>query len=300
MGGRKGGSMTVDRVLLVAALLGVMVLSGCQAMRDDFTALKDDLIPPSPRQAAQDMVDPYDAEKRRRGTMLIANAPFGGAEPYVRLYADKVQYEENPLALTAAIRALARHGGPEHTVLVAERLRHESAQVRWEAAKGLQRLHEPEIVPVLLAVVRDESEDVDVRQAAIIALGQYPEDRVFQALVSPTALDARELELNIAARASLRTLTGHDLGSTPGDWLAWYNGRDAPFADQEDYFFPTYSRKESFLEVLAFWTNNHWESSQQPAGLRQSGARSTYEDDDEVSEGASDSAGESSDDDLGG
>lgn len=278
-------SSLTDRGSLKARGLGGAVLFGlawvgCSNMSSDIDDLRASIVPPSPTEAAVMMIDPYDAENRRNGTILISNAPFGGAEPYVNVYADKVLHEEDPLALAAALQALGRHGQPEHAPSIAARLTHESQQVRWEAAKALQRVHNPEVVPALIAVIRDPREDADVKIAAAYALGQYPEDRVFQTLVSVDALDARNLILNRTACDSLETLTGQDFGDDRVAWLRWYNAQQAPFAGQGEYTFPIYERGETMMEKLAFWSKPRWETPQQPAGLRPAGERSTYEDED--------------------
>jgi hypothetical protein len=81
------------------------------------------------------MVDPYDADKRRT-SVLISNAPFGGVEVYVVAYRDMAMNERDPIVKAAAIRALARWGEPADAVRIAPFLTHENIQVRWETAKG--------------------------------------------------------------------------------------------------------------------------------------------------------------------
>ena len=193
------------------------------------------------------------------------------------MYRDYVENETNPLVKAVAIRALGRHGTPEDAKLIAARLDEESVQVRWEAVKALQRLHQPAVVPSLLDVLRRAGEHSDVRVDAAVALGQYPQDRVFQGLVA--ALDARELAVNVAAERSLRMLTGQELGSDPRTWLNWYNAHaDDPFEAGLEYLYPTYRRKESFFEKLAFWSRRNFEQPAPPIGLRPLSERRTYED----------------------
>jgi len=268
---------------LAAVPLVLAVLAGCDTIQSDVSLLMEDLMPPTPAAAAEMMMNLHDAEQRRKGTNLIANSPFGGAEVYVEWYVDRLDpahadRERNPIVLGTLIRALARHGQPDHGPILAHYLTHDAEQVRWEAAKGLQRIHNPEVVSALLAALREPAQERDVRVAVIRALGQYPEDRVFQALISEYALDARELAVNLAALESLRTLTGRTLGDDPGAWHAWYREAEEPFADREEYVYLTYSRDETLLEQLAFWSEPNWETPQPPAGLRPSDQRSTYED----------------------
>jgi len=260
----------------VGGLVGAAVLCGCETISQDLRDLAKGLMPPTPREAAEQMLNPHEPDERREGTLLIANSPFGGVDVYIRAYRDRVMHEADPLVKAVSIRALARHGMPEDAPLIAEHLEHENVQVRWEAAKGLQRLHNPEVVPDLLAALRNVNGNSDVRAAAADALGQYAEDRVFQGLLA--ALDGRDLALNRAAGKSLWTLTGQEMGLDPRAWLSWYNAVEGdPFAGRQEYLFPTYHREDTWLERLAFWTSRVEEQPAPPAGLRPGTQRRTYE-----------------------
>ncbi len=263
--------------LLVVGLLPVVALAigGCDAIKQDFSGLRESIVPPKPAQAAQWMLDPYDAENRRRGTTLIANSPGGGAEANVRLYRDRVQNETNPQVLAISMRALGRHGQADDALLIAKGLTHPVEQVRLESAKALQRLHHPDVVKPMWSRLVDENEDPDVRAELATALGQYPEEDVFQALA--TALDQRELEVNNAAHDSLATLTGQDFGLDRASWLQWRRSAGDPFASQKQYLYPTYRRKLRLLDRLNIFWPVQWESPAPPAGLVPQGTRSTYE-----------------------
>jgi HEAT repeat protein len=278
---RAGRRSTKRAAAVVAgALVAAALATGCETLGQDLNDLAKSLVPPSPAEAARMALDPHDPDRRREGTLLLGNSDFGGAEPYLRMYRDYIQTEGDPLVKAVAVRALARHGSPEDAELIAAQLEHPNVQVRWEAAKGLQRLHNPRVVPELLAVLRRVDEHADVRTDAALALGQYPEDRVFQGLVA--ALDARELALNVAAERSLSTITGESHGLDPRAWLNWYNAKDDnAFAGRQEYLYPTYRRKESWYEKLAFWSPKNFEQPAPPAGLRPLSERSTYEDDDD-------------------
>lgn len=265
----------VLRLTAVTALL-MIVTCGCQTISDDIADASSTLFPPSPTEAAQMMLDPHDPDRRREGTNWIGNSPFGGSEVYVRAYRDYVENEKNELVLVEAIRALAKHGTPDDALLIARHLTHPNVQVRWQAARGLQRLHNPAVVGDLLMRLRDESEETDVRIAVATAVGQYAEDRVFQGLVS--ALLVRQLSINDAAHDSLVTLTSEDFGLESRDWMAWYNSTSTPFAGQQDYLYPTYHRDYSWLERLVTWSPRVQEEPAPPAGLRPLSQRSTYDD----------------------
>jgi hypothetical protein len=275
---------------LVAAALGP--LAGCDTVGADIEDSFGGLFPPSPTQAVLWTTD-TDPDLRRRGVLLLGNAVFGGEEPYVRLYRDYAANEQNPLVKAAAIRALARHGEVTDARLIATQLADESRQVRWEAARGLQRLHDPSVVPDLLDRVRDPDEDVQVRVAAITALGQYGSDRVFQGLVS--ALEAPELAVNRAAVETLAQLTGEDFGIDPQAWLAWYaeaRPDGGALAGASSFTYPTYDRPPSWLEQLAFWNPPVREFPGPPLGLEPAGARETYPDDADDADEAEDDRGD--------
>ena len=265
--------------------VGLLVLTaacGCETMRQDFGEFGESITPVSPDAAAKMMMDFSDPDNRRRGTVLISNSPFGGTDVYVEWYRDSVATETDPLVKAASIAALGRFGRPQDAVVIALALdESQPSQVRWEAAKALQRLHNPAVVPVLLAALRNADEGVDIRVAAALALGQYPQDRVFQALVA--ALESPRLSVNEASRQSLMTLTGQDHGLDGKAWLAWYNSVSNPFADQKEYLYPTYQREETFLEKMAFWSSKNYEKPAPPAGL-DSSTRRTYQDSDETTE----------------
>jgi hypothetical protein len=259
-----------------AGLAAVCALAGCSSMGQDLSEFGESLSPTTPSEAARMMVDPHDPDNRRRGIVLIANSPFGGADAYLAVYRDRVVHETDPLTRAAAITALGRYGEPDDAPAIAAALDDEQFQVRWEATKALQRIHNPAVVADLVRVLRTQTEQPDIRVAAAVALGQYAQDRVFQALVE--ALDARELAVNVAARESLTTLTGQDSGMEPAAWLRWYNGVANPFEEQQEFLFPTYQRDETLLEKLAFWSETTFEQPAPPAGLRPP-PRRTYQDD---------------------
>lgn len=280
MGGRQ-----VQRTLslsIITLSAGVMVsamsiMQGCETASSDFADLFEPFSMPAPGEAARWMYD-RNPDLRRRGVTLIYASPFGSAEPYIRQYEDMVKNDPDPLVRAAAIRALARHGEPRHAIAIAEQLTHESVHVRWEAAKGLQRLHNPEVVGVLRNVLTAPTGDPDVRAAAAHALGQYPEDRAFQALLQ--GLDRPELSVNLNAREALMTLTGQDFGLNFRAWQQWYERTPSPFAERRVYVYPTFVRDDRLIEHIAFWTKKQWELPGTPVGL-EDGTRRTYEEADQ-------------------
>jgi len=266
-------------IAALAFAIALPLIGGCDTVGQDLGDVSSVFKPTTPHEAIVMMIDPHNADNRRRGTILISNAPWGGTDVYVKQYRDMVEHEHDPIVKAVAIRALAKHGTPDDALKIAPQLVNPNVQVRWEAAKGLQRLHNPAVVSDLLKTLNSETEDADVRIAAAVALGQYPEDQAFQGLIA--ALDARELAVNVAAETSLNTLTGQSLGLDAPRWLNWYNsvgGTAEAFANHGEYVYPTYARDRSMWEKLAFWTSNNFEEPAPPAGLKPKTERSTYGD----------------------
>ncbi|MCA9291106.1 MAG: HEAT repeat domain-containing protein, partial [Phycisphaerales bacterium] len=194
-------------------------------------------------------------------------------------YRDFVSEERDPVVRTFAIRALGRHGTVDDAPALAERLGDDNVYVRWAAAISLQRIHNPAVIPNMLATLGIPLEAPDVRESIAVGLGQYREDRVFQALVR--ALDDPELTVNYAARDALRLMTGQSFGDDRVDWLRWYEGaerRGTAFDGPGQYLYPTYRRKLGFFERLAFWSVPTFEYPATPIGLTPAGTRGTYDD----------------------
>ena len=270
----------------IGVLAGVM---GCQV--PDSARGTDSLFalfaPPTPQQAAAWATDEYNPDLQYRGTILLANASFGGEPPYIEMYLDYLNHTDSNVRAAAA-RGLANHGGPEHAPLLAEKLTFTVEQrqlqhvepdpfVRQESARALQRLHNPEVVEALLGAMVEPTPaeqvvaadaDPEVRAAAAHALGQYAEIRVLEALFN-TGLSDSSLVVNRNARASLRTLTGQDFGYARRAWREWFDGagREAPFAARRAYVYPVFQRAPSLIERLPFVPPPPNEPASTPVGF---------------------------------
>jgi hypothetical protein len=251
-----------------AATVGLGWLVGCNG-NGDFPNSMDELInmagPPSPAEAATMAADPYSADNRTKGMLLLANAPWGGEPVYIRLY--EVALDDEDLGVQAvAVRALSFHGSPEHVPAIADKLDSSDDNLRWEAARALQRLHNPVAVgPLLDHTARDNEENADVRAAAATALSQYPEQRVFDSLVA--ALDDPSLRMNRAAADALTTLTGQRLGADPRPWFAWADETDDLFASREVFEYPVFRRDRRVAEYIVPWLEPPNETSSIPVGM---------------------------------
>lgn len=257
------------------AAAGCLLLAGCtsNAAKSDnpIIALMGSMMPPTPSEAAKDTLNPFDADRRRTGVSWLASADFGGEEVYVRTYR-LLLTDEDSTVRAAAIRALGLHGTVDDAVLVAPLLDDKAEFVRWEAAKALQKIHNPKVVDALMKHTRLSDEtNVDVRMACCQALGQYPEPRVYDALVG--AINDTDFGVIRAARASLRTLTGYDLGSDSTLWLIWQKQNpDKLFAKKMEYTWTPFDKPPTTFEKIQFWKDNSPPPPQKPVGIEAASA----------------------------
>ena len=206
---------------------------------------------PTPMEAATWAGDPYDSDKRARGTLLLANAPFGGAEAYLTLYREHLK-DSSAQVQAVAIRALALHGTPDDVPRILPLITSPEKMVRLEATRAMQRLYNPVAVPALVIRLDSDKEfEPEIRAEAATALGQYAELKSLTALIG--ALADSSLLVNTSAYQSLKTLTGVD--SVPADlkaWVQWKNETRTPFAGQRKYVYPVYWRETTWMDHLPF------------------------------------------------
>ncbi len=245
------------------------MLSGCgtfEGVPRGTTSLLEVFRPQtSPAEAAAMATDPYSAENRYRGTILLSNADFGGQGVYLELYLDGMD-DPDPGVRSAAVRALGRHGDPEHVGLMIDALTDKSKIVRVEAARALQRVHSPDaVMPLIRAINRDNESEADVRAAAADALGQYRQNIVVQALIS--ALRDPRLVVNNRVQHSLLVLTGQNFGLDRRAWIDWYNSTEDVFAGAQPYTYPVFNRKKRLVEYLPMIPPPPNETSSTPVGM---------------------------------
>lgn len=255
------------RLALLTALLAAA--SACQTSgKDPISAALSSFMPPTPGEAARDAGNPFDADARRTGISLLQAAPFGGGKPYLELYRYKVT-DEDATVRAAAVRGLGLHGEVKDADLLIPLLEDKSDSVRWESAKALQKIHQPKAVTSLLKHLRPQDEtNLDVRMACAVALGQYAEPRVFEALVG--ALNDTDYGVIKSARNSLHTLTGYDFGSDSTLWLIWQKkqGEDL-FKHRQAYTWKPFEKPPSTFDKIQFWKEKPPVQSRPPVGLEQ-------------------------------
>lgn len=229
----------------VAALCG-----GCSLgeLPEGSNSILDLFKGPSPEVAATWAVDPYDADKRMRGTTILGNFPFASDPIYIRLFVDNAADKDAGVRV-AAMRALANHGGPDHVPLFVSALQDPDPMVRVEGARALQRVHNPTVVDALIRVIDENREpEADVRAEAADALGQYAENRVVAALIK--ALADPSLAVNYSALNSLRTLTGQDFGFDRVAWRSWVDAAADTFQARSAYVYPVFRRPKTWVEYI--------------------------------------------------
>lgn len=257
--------------LLLAAPLGLLGLSACDTLdgargADSIFAIVQST---TPEDAAELALDRYNVDNRYRGVTLLADASFGGAESYIRLYEDASRDEDSGVR-QAGIRALGLHGRPEHAAMIAQRLTDEDPHVRREAAMALQRLHNPVVTRALVRSISQENEvESGVRAEAAHALGQYRQYPVLDALV--IALDDPSLAVNAATIESLETLTGQNFGLDRFAWTAWIDESSNPFLAGRVYAYPGFERDRKLIEYLPFVPGPPNEPEGAPIGLPRDG-----------------------------
>ncbi|MEM0914018.1 MAG: HEAT repeat domain-containing protein [Planctomycetota bacterium] len=254
---------------LGGAALIALASVGCQGGSDTvFGDLLEPLIPPTPGEAARDAFNVFDADKRRRAVALINASPFGGEDPYLRMY--RLLLDDRDATVRAAVAAaLGDHGTPEDADRLIPLLRDRDGFVRWQAARALQKLHNPDAIEPLIAVVSDD-DDADARAAAAYALGQFDSPDAFDVLVG--ALLDPDFAVVTNAQTALTTMTGTDEGDDPADWLVWAEDRRGDlFADREVYGYRPYEPPRGFFGRLAFWRAPTVYELREPVGLTTAG-----------------------------
>lgn len=238
------------RYFVLLTIVAIAGLSGCTGDKAPIEALLQTISPQTPTEVAREAFNTYDADVRRNSINQFAAARFGGQPPYLRLYRLLLDDPDSTVR-AACCEALGLHGQVEDLPRLIERTKDEAAIVRWQAAKALQKIHGQAAIEPLTNLLKQD-QDQDVRQAAAIALGQYPTLAVFNQLVG--ALDDHSYTVVDAAHQSLRILTGYDFGADGSLWLAYAN-KDSQdvFEHQRQYYWYPYSKPIGLMDKAQFW-----------------------------------------------
>ncbi|MGE4197368.1 MAG: HEAT repeat domain-containing protein [Phycisphaerales bacterium] len=256
---------------VLACCAGAAVMSGCippetsKQMAENDSVLAPLFLRATERDAVAWANDEFNADKRARGTAMLAYSKNGDDPNYVNyLYVKHLTDSDSNVRATAAF-ALALHGTPDQVPMLVPLLKDEDRFVRRNAVIALQRLHNPAAVEGLMTAteVRKEPE-ASIRAEAADALGQYAEPRVLQRLIA--ALDDPSLIVNKAAYTSLKTLTGEAMEPDRRAWSTWAAQASSPFDGRRAYQYPAFSRATFWSEYLPFIAPPPNEESAEPIG----------------------------------
>lgn len=277
--GSTGGLPAFAAACLPVLLVGCGVFDGIQPGTPTLSAALFDQT--SPEEAAELALDEYNPDNRYRGLNLIASSDFGGEELYVQLY--RYASEDDDAGVRqAGIRALGMHGEPRDAEILITALDDPDRLVREEAARGLQRLHNPAAIdPLIDRLDRDTEREPGVRAHAAHALGQYQSERVLQALLG--ALEDPSLAVNSTTVHALTVLTGQNFGLDRTAWIDWMQdarGTDGGFfAAAQVYTYPGFKRPRHPVEYLPFVPKPRSHPGGAPVGLSPvAGAPSSLDD----------------------
>ncbi|MFG0265441.1 MAG: HEAT repeat domain-containing protein [Rhodopirellula sp. JB055] len=164
--------------------------------------------------------------KRRQELQTLADSMIAMPADQQQTWTPHLEqiYENDPSAemRRLAILAAGRSKAANTLDLVAKGLKDDNLKVRMESCRALGERPE-EKAAQLLAAIAGESQDKDVRHAAIAALGKHPGDVSTNSL--KLALRDRDPATQDLVIETLRESTGKDLGNDPAEWIAALDGQ---------------------------------------------------------------------------
>lgn len=164
--------------------------------------------------------------KRRQELQMLADSMIAMPADQQQTWTPHLEqiYENDPSAemRRLAILAAGRSKAANTLDLVAKGLKDDNLKVRMESCRALGERPE-EKAAQLLAAIAGESQDKDVRHAAIAALGKHPGDVSTNSL--KLALRDRDPATQDLVIETLRESTGKDLGNDPAEWIAALDGQ---------------------------------------------------------------------------
>jgi hypothetical protein len=188
--------------------------------------LWDQISGNTPIKFARMMEDQQSPDNRRKGINRLVSRSFGRQKPYTTRYQQIAQFDEDWLVRAVALRALNRSRDRGATPIFIKALSDKNDLVRWEAAKALANVPDPEAAEPLARIVSNPADNKDVRIAAADALRHYHDPGVARALAN--TLNGRDFGVAWQARKSLIYLTGRDLHYNERAWMDYVSGAEKP------------------------------------------------------------------------
>lgn len=196
-----------------AVVLSVVMLTGCVGGG-------------SGHDRADGLKSPHADVRRERVLELGRNRPWGAGKrkTLVNTLHAMGQSDPDPLVRCAALASLQRLDSAASITLARELITDTDPMVRCDAAKALSAGSGDEARSGLLyAVEKDPSRDV--RREAARGLGRFSDDEVVRKLIN--LLADGDPGVVVAACRSLQRISGLDMGARLGQWQEWYDRRDS-------------------------------------------------------------------------
>ncbi|MBI3097070.1 MAG: HEAT repeat domain-containing protein [Planctomycetes bacterium] len=183
-------------ILLIAAIAGFLVLSGCGVKKSS---------------------DPRDPDFRRdRALALGDHRNSASLEELARMCLE----DPDALVRGQAAASLGRHQRASATPFLLRALEDSSARVRREAVVALAENGDRDAIPALLRILGRsrgaDAESAQVRLAAATALGAFGDAGTVPGLIS--ALEDPDPAVRHASHLALQKITGHDYAADPEEW----------------------------------------------------------------------------------
>lgn len=204
---------------LAMLCLAASLLAGCE--QSGISAEKR-VAKLSAKELVQTMFESGDPDMRRAAINELSKYDWGRREPYLEGYAavlanerGRPKAESSATVRSAAVRALGHGQQPKYIKDLALALKDPDSLVRIDAVLALDATPDAQVIaPLSLTATTDP--DPDVRARATRALHRYDNPDVIQTLLR--ILDDREFSVRYAAGASLKAITGLDLGTDADAW----------------------------------------------------------------------------------
>ena len=162
-------------------------------------------------------------DERGDAVAYLETKKYGHDLPYRRAY-ERLPTDPSPMGRGQAMRALGSSHQAAAGPYLVKGLSDAAAEVRRDAAVGLQTTFGPAATDPLAQLAVSDPDD-QVRIQSVRALQNSPTAPSVRALIA--ALDDRNAAVVYWAHLSLVRITRQEIGFDPKQWLTWYQQRYA-------------------------------------------------------------------------
>ncbi|MBI4711735.1 MAG: HEAT repeat domain-containing protein [Planctomycetes bacterium] len=153
-----------------------------------------------------------------RHQWLMKSARSGDVSKYLKLYAELVTDDPDPLVRALAARYVGKFNYKEGTPALIKALADPSPYVRQDAAVALGEIGDTSAVTPLLKTLEDDTSS-EVRRSTAQSLGKIGDSKAVDGLIHH--LEDVSPGVAYAALQSLKTLTKQDFGKDIKAWEKW-------------------------------------------------------------------------------